>query len=170
MRRLLLAFVLLMNVVGLAAADDREQHGDWSSQFLEDMGEASTHEDGTSVFGMLCASDSCRYYFANGMDCQPGMNYPLMLTTAAGALSVDAICEPMTTANGDLTLYWFNESATLNEAFAGSVEVGFAFPLSNGEFRLSKFSMKGYADAIERMVNGVHERQGGGQPPANDRT
>jgi len=170
MRRLLLAFVLLMNVVGLAAADDREQHGDWSSQFLEDMGEASTHENGTSVFGMLCASDSCRYYFANGMDCQPGMNYPLMLTTAAGALSVDAICEPMNTANGDLTLYWFNESATLNEAFAGSVEVGFAFPLSNGEFRLSKFSMKGYADAIERMVNGVHERQGGGQPPANDRT
>lgn len=170
MRRLLLAFVVLLSVAGSAIADDREQHGDWASQFLDGMGEASTHESGTSVLGMLCANDACRYYFANGIDCQPGMNYPLMLTTAAGALSIDAICEPMNTANGDVMLYWFNESSRLNEAFAQSSEVGFAFPLSNGQFKLSKFSMKGYEAAIERMVNGVRERRNGDQPPSNDRT
>ncbi len=170
MRRLLLAFALLLTVAGSVVADDREQHEDWSSQFLEDMGEASTHENGTSVFGMLCASDSCRYYFANGIDCEAGLNYPLMLTTAAGALSVDAICEPMGTANGDIMLYWFNESATLNEAFVISAEIGIAFPLSGGQFKLSKFSMKGYEAAVERMVNGLRERRDGSQATANDRT
>ncbi len=170
MRRLLLAFVLLLNVAAAAFADDRQQHGDWSSQFLEDMGEASTHESGTSVFGMLCANDSCRYYFANGIDCQPGLNYPLMLTTAAGALSIEAICEPMNTANGDVMLYWFSESNKLNDAFANSPEVGFAFPLSSGQFKLSKFSMKGYEAAIERMVNGLRERRDSSQPQANERT
>lgn len=170
MRSLLLAFVLLISCVNAALADEREQHGDWSSQFLEDMGEASTHENGTSVFGMLCASDTCRYYFANGIDCQSGMVYPLMLRTTAGALSVDAICEPMSTANGDVMLYWFNESPTLNEAFATSVEISIAFPLSGGQLKLSKFSMKGYEAAIERMVNGLHERRSGGHTPSNDRT
>lgn len=170
MRRLLLAFALLLGVAGGAVADDREQHEDWSSQFLEDMGEASTHENGTSVFGMLCATDSCRYYFANGIDCEAGMNYPLMLTTAAGALSVDAICEPMATTNGDVMLYWFNESAKLNEAFVASAEIGIAFPLSGGQFRLSKFSMKGYEAAIVRMVNGVRERRNDSDAAANGRT
>ncbi len=168
MRRCFFAFALLLSLLGVAVADDREQHGDWSSQFLEGMGEASTHENGTSVFGMLCANDSCRYYFANGIDCEAGMNYPLMLTTAAGALSIDAICEPMGTANGDVMLYWFNESSRLNEAFAASGEIGIAFPLSSGQFKLSKFSMKGYEDAIERMVNGVRERREGGQSPSNN--
>ncbi len=170
MRQSLLAFALLLSLLGAAFADDREQHDDWSSQFLDDMGEASTNESGTSVFGMLCATDSCRYYFANGIDCQAGMNYPLMLSMAAGALSVDAICEPMATANGDVMLYWFNESATLNEAFAASPEIGIAFPMSGGEFKLSKFSMKGYEAAIERMVNGLRERRGANPPQSNERT
>lgn len=170
MRRLLLAFVMLLSVTGAVLAEDREQHGDWSSQFLDDMGEASTHESGTSVFGMLCANDTCRYYFANGIDCQPGLNYPLMLTTAAGALAIDAICEPMNTANGDVKLYWFTESARLNDAFVNSAEIGIAYPLSGGQFKLSKFSMKGYEAAIERMVNGVRERRGNDPQQANGRT
>ena len=48
------------------------------------MGEASTHESGASMFGMLCADRLCRYYYANGIDCDPGSNYPVMVTTAAG--------------------------------------------------------------------------------------
>lgn len=170
MRRLLPAFALLLSFAGAVMADDREQHDDWSSQFLEDMGEASTHENGTSVFGMLCASDSCRYYFANGINCEASKTYPLMLTTAAGPMSADAICEPMATANGDIMLYWFSESPKLNETFASSTEIGIAFPLSDGQFKLSKFSMKGYEAAIERMVNGLRERRDGSQTTAHDRT
>jgi hypothetical protein len=170
MRRLLLAFVMLLSVAGVVVAEDREQHGDWSSQFLDDMGEASTHEGGTSVFGMLCANDSCRYYFANGIDCQSGLHYPLMLTTSAGTLAIDAICEPMNTANGDVMLYWFSESPKLNDAFVTSADIGIAYPLAGEQFKLSKFSMKGYEAAIERMVNGVRERRGSDQQQANGRT
>ena len=170
MRRLLPAFVMLLCLTGAVMADDREQHGDWSSQFLDTMGEASTHESGTSVFGMLCADDSCRYYFANGIDCQSGQNYSLMLTTAAGALPIDAMCEPMNTANGSVKLYWFSESARLNDAFVSSAEISIAYPLSGGQFKLSKFSMRGYEAAIERMVNGVRERRGDNPTQTNGRT
>ncbi len=144
-------------------AEDRMQHGDWSSQFQEGMAEASTNEEGRAVFGMLCADGRCRYYFANGIDCAPGNRYPLMLTTAAGALNLEAVCEQMSTANGDVLLYWFNESPQLNAAFEESPDVGFAFPMSNGQFRTSKFSMKGYDEAIRRMVDGLRARREPGQ-------
>ncbi len=158
MRRLFLLATLLTILACPAQADDRFEHGDWVSQFRDGMGEASTHENGTSMFGMLCAERSCRYYFANSVPCEPGSNYPLMLTTQAGALAFDAICEPMSTSNGDVMLYWFNESERLNDALAQSEAIGFAFPLTNGQFKLSGFSMNGYTDAIRRMVDGLRER------------
>jgi hypothetical protein len=170
MRRLLPLFCLCLIVVG-AHAEDRMEHGDWSSQFLDGMGEASTHENGESMFGMLCAAGSCRYYFANGIDCEAGNNYPLMVTTAAGALAFDAICEPMNTANGDVMLYLFNEAPRLNEAFGQSMAVGFAFPMTDGQFKISKFSMKGYEQAIERMVNGMRaKREAESNPEGSGRT
>ncbi len=171
MRRLLFLLCLAVGCAVNVHAQDRMQHGDWSSQFSEDMGEASTHENGSSMFGMLCKEGSCRYYFANGIDCEPGNNYPLMVTTAAGALAFDAVCDLMETANGDVLLYWFSESQQLNAAFEQSTAVGFAFPMTNGQFRTSKFSMKGYGEAVERMVNGLRAKQEAEQnPDASDRT
>ncbi len=170
MRRLL-ALIGMSLAFATVQADDRMQHGAWSSQFQDGMGEASTHENGASMFGMLCADGNCRYYFANGIACEAGSNYPLMVTTAAGALAFDAICEPMDTANGEVMLFWFNESQRLNEAFGQSSSVGFAFPLTDGQFKTSKFSMSGYEQAVERMVNGMRaKREAEANPDSSDRT
>lgn len=166
MQGLAVIIVLFFSVVVSAVAEDKVEHGDWTSQFLEGIGEASTHENGMSLFGMLCGNDSCRYYFGNGLDCEPGVNYPLMLTTDVGAVPVESVCEPMTTANGELLLYWFTETSQLNEAFTKTPAIGMAFPMTNGEFKLSRFSMNGYTDAVERMVTVMQE--GKAQEPTQD--
>lgn len=153
MQRFIVLLFLIFSVVLPASADERAEHGDWSSQFLDGMGEASTHENGMSMLGMLCGNGSCRYYFANGLDCEPSVNYPLMVTTDVGAVPIEAVCEPMTTGNGEVMLYWFAETPYLNEAFVKTPVIGIAFPLTNGEFKTSKFSMNGFAQAVERMVN-----------------
>ena len=145
--------LLIFSVVVPASAEEKAEHGDWTSQFLDGMGEASTHENGISMLGMLCGKGSCRYYFANGLDCEPSVNYPLMVTTDVGAVPIEAVCEPMTTANGEVMLYWFAETPYLNEAFVKTPVIGIAFPLTNGEFKTSRFSMNGFAQAVERMVN-----------------
>jgi hypothetical protein len=36
--------------------------------------------------------------------------------------------------------------------------LSFSFPLKNGKFKVSSFSMNGFTEAIERMINGVRER------------
>jgi hypothetical protein len=153
MQRFIVLLTLMMSVILPASAQERTEHGDWASQFLDGKAEASTHENGISMLGMLCGDGSCRYYFANGLDCEPSVNYPLMLTTDVGAVPLEAVCEPMNTANGDMMLYWFAETPYLNDAFAKTPVIGIAFPLTNGEFKTSKFSMNGFAEAIERMVN-----------------
>ena len=158
MRLVLTGLTWLLVLPLLAFADNRVEHGNWSSQFFEGMGEATTHENGMSTFGILCAEGHCRFYFANGIDCEPGGNYPLMLTTESGALSVEAVCEPVSTANGDILVYWFNESEAMNQAFQKTAVVGFAFPLSDGKFKVNKFSMEGYKAAIERMVSGLRDK------------
>ncbi len=163
-----LPFLLLLFSLCLsqpARADDRVEHGDWASQFRDGMGEASTHDNGTAMFGMLCADRLCRYYFANGTPCEAGNNYPIMLTTKVGALALDSVCEPMQTANGEVMLYWFGESVQLNDAFSQSESVGFAFPLTSGQFRTNVFSMSGYSDAIGRMVGVLLEQQ---DPPQQE--
>lgn len=163
MRRLFFAWIValgcLFALAGSASADDRTEHGDWTSQFQDGMGEATTHENGMATFGMLCVDKACRYYFANNIDCDVGKIYPLMLTTNQGALSVNAVCESMESANGPVLLYWFPETDTLNDAFGKTTSLGFAFPLKNGQFKTSTFSMNGYNDAIDRMINGLRERQ-----------
>jgi len=157
MQRCIVLLALIFAAILPTSAQERVEHGDWISQFLDGRGEASTHENGMSMLGMMCGDGSCRYYFANGLDCEPSANYPLMLTSDVGALALDAVCEPVSTANGDVMLYWFTETPYLNEAFAKTPVVGIAFPLANGEFRTSKFSMNGFTEAIERMVNVMRE-------------
>ena len=178
MQRLAALLVLIFSVVSPLKAEDRAEHGDWISQFLDGMGEASTHENGLSVFGMLCGDENCRYYFANGLDCEPSVNYPMMVTTDVGAVPVEAVCEPMASTNGEVMLYWFNETPYLNEAFTKTPAIGIAFPLTNGEFKTSRFSMNGFADAVERMVNVLREskaqkstqEKGAPNEPRPDRT
>ena len=152
MQRFIVLLTLMMSVILPASAQERTEHGDWASQFLDGKAEASTHENGMSMLGMMCGNGSCRYYFANGLDCEPSVNYPIMVTTDVGAVPVEAVCEAMTTANGEVMLYWFAETPYLNEAFTKTPAIGIAFPLTNGEFKTSRFSMNGFAQAVERMV------------------
>lgn len=160
MSRIFILLTLLLSLSATAQADDKVEHGDWSSQFMDGMGEATTHENGMSVFGMLCSEGICRYYFANSTECEQGSTYPLMVTTHSGAISIDAVCEKVDSANGEVMLYWFTETDMMNQAFHNTPVLGFAFPLTNGQFKISTFSMDGFNQAIERMTSGLRERAG----------
>lgn len=158
MHRIFIGLTLLLSLSVTAQAEDKLEHGDWSSQFQEEMGEATTHENGRSLFGMLCATNSCRYYFANGTECESSATYPLMITTNEGALAIDAVCESTQSASGDVMLYWFNETDSMSKAFHNTPVVGFAFPLTNGQFKTSIFSMNGFNEAVDRVLTVMRER------------
>jgi chemotaxis protein histidine kinase CheA len=159
MQRVLSLAVLLTATAFPVLADERMEHAEWVSEFRESTGEASTKEDGMSQFGMLCNDESCRFYYENGIDCEPGNNYPIVIATSAGSMAVETICEPVNDADADARRYWFAELPQFNEALMQSDTVGIAFPLSNGQFKISQFLMNGYGEATERVASGLRARR-----------
>ena len=159
MRRLLSLAALLAAATFPVLADDRMEHAEWVSEFRESTGEASTKDISMARFGMLCTEDSCRYFYDNGINCEPGNNYPVVIATSAGSIAVETVCAPATTPSGDAMRYWFADLPQFNDALMQSDTVGIAFPLSNGQFRISQFLMNGFGEASERVTSVLRARK-----------
>ncbi len=155
MRRLLSLAALLAAASFPVLADERMDHAEWVSEFYQGTGEASTKEDGMSRFGLSCNEDSCRFYYENGIQCDPGSNYPIVISTSAGSMAVETICAPAATTDGEVMRYWFAELSHFNDALMQSDTIGVAFPLANGQFKISQFLMNGYGEATERVAAGL---------------
>lgn len=159
MRRLLSLAALLAAATFPVLADDRMEHAEWVSEFRESTGEASTKDISMAKFGMLCTEDSCRYFYDNGINCEPGNNYPVVIATSAGSIAVETVCAPATTPSGEAMRYWFADLPQFNDALMQSDTVGIAFPLSNGQFRISQFLMNGFGEANERVTSVLRARK-----------
>lgn len=159
MRRLLSSAALLAAAAFPVLADERMEHAEWVSEFREGMGEASTKESGMSGFGMQCSEDGCRFFYENGIKCEPGATYPVVIATSVGSIAVETVCAPVMTADGEAGRYWFNDSPQFSDALMQSDTVGVAFPLANGQFKISQFLMNGYGEATERVAAGLRARK-----------
>ncbi len=160
MRRLLSLAALLAAAANPVLADERMEHAEWASEFYQGTGEASTKEGGmSSRFGLSCNDDNCRFYYENGIDCEPGSNYPIVISTSAGSMAVETICAPAATAEGEVMRYWFAELPHFSDALMQSDAIGVAFPLANGQFKISQFLMNGYGEATERVASGLRARR-----------
>ncbi len=159
MRRLLSSAALLAAAAFPVLADERMEHAEWTSAFRDGTGEASTKESGMTSFGMQCSEDSCRFFYENGTNCEPGATYPMVIATSAGSIGVETVCEPVATAEGEASRYWFADSPQFNDALMQSDTVGVAFPLSSGQFKISQFLMNGYGEATERVAAGLRARK-----------
>lgn len=158
MRRLLSLAALLAAASFPVLADERMEHAEWVSEFREGTGEASTKDISMAKFGMLCTEDSCRFYYENGINCEPGNNYPIVIATSAGSIAVETVCAPAMTGS-DATRYWFADLPQFYDALMQSDTVGVAFPLSNGQFRISQFLMNGFGEATERVSSSLRARK-----------
>ncbi len=159
MRRLLSLAALLAAAANPLLANERMEHAEWASEFYQGAGEASTRENGISRFGLSCNDEICRFYYENGIDCEPGSNYPIVISTSAGSMAIETICAPATTVDGEVMRYWFAELPHFNDALMQSDAIGVAFPLSNGQFKISQFLMNGYGEATERVASGLRARR-----------
>lgn len=152
MQRLLSLAALLAVTTFPVLADERMEHAEWVSEFREGTGEASTKDASMAKFGMLCGEESCRYYYDNGINCEPGSTYPIVIATSAGSIAVETVCAP---AEGETTRYWFTDLPQFNDALMQSDTVGIAFPLASGQFKISQFLMNGFGEAVERVAAGM---------------
>lgn len=152
-----LFYAILMFAFSLAAYcqnPTKEIHGYWFSQYSADASEAGTVNDDGSTFGLICRADICQFYLKGSTTCQEGGRYPFLLNSEVGSTGVGTQCQSFN--NGTRThsdVVWFEETIKLASYLSKGEVFGFAIPLNSGEFKVTRFRLKGATEAIGRATN-----------------
>ena len=124
-----------------------EAYGEWGVTRMSDrVYLASTKNNASSAFGSFCDQTGCLAFFNPAIGCDEGSSYPALISTPAGAFSVDLKCIHA----GELNLYTMPMDVTIADAMSIGGVLGVAFPMASGEFKVARFSLTGAARATAR--------------------
>ena len=127
----------------IPAASKPVSYGRWIVIREGEWVEASTDNGSGSEFGLLCSAE-CMIYLDFRIECEDGHDYPAMINSGAGAVSISMRCHHY----GDRPIFITEASGDYVDMLEQGKEVGFAFPLQNGQFRVARFSTHGGYEAI----------------------
>jgi len=127
-----------------AIAQNQQSIGDWKVQSGPNSVEAYTTAGTDTSFGVYCSGDQCLFYLHNSLLCHPGSNSPVLISGVNSTASVNLQCANV---NGALFEILEPFSVVLN-MIKSDGPIGFALPLQNGSFGVSRFSLNGAAVAI----------------------
>ena len=154
MRKLLLAFTILLLTAGLTAAADMVRFGDWFVGYSPDGTKrifASTVNEAGNVLGQYCflEEQNCAYVLGLHIACEKGALAPVLANSDVGAFVYQVQCQGPG-ANG-LYEYTFTKFDDINDLMNKGMRAGFAFPMQGDNFRVVRFSLNGSDKAIEAM-------------------
>lgn len=137
-------------IVVPVSAPPAESFQDWTVDRFGSFTAAYTTNNVGSVFGLLCASDSCSIYVNLQTSCETDGSYPMMMNSAAGAYPLTFKCHVIP-RKADPAYVLVTDATVGPEAFAGG-QIGFAEPMASGEFTVSRFSTLGARAAMARAM------------------
>jgi hypothetical protein len=131
-----------------------QQMGDWTlAMYADGSGEAYTSNSSGSLFGLYCAT-KCFFYLRERRDCIEGDFYPVLINFQGGADYLQMVCAKL--AGLHFPVYVLNDVDKLITATSRSRQIGFAMPLEDGEFAVSRFSLNGSNRAISSLLHSTH--------------
>jgi hypothetical protein len=144
------AFFLAL--LGSGSAFSAEQKfNDWSVDYSNDKSRiyAATVNDSGSVFGEFCtlATGKCLWILGMSVTCDGKSNIPLLASAANGSASLELQCGGKI-EGGTIYQYFFTKWQDVEALIKDSSNVGFAFAMANGQFKVSRFSLSGRSDAV----------------------
>lgn len=139
--------------------------GMWDAQDFGDHAVAHTTNESGSVFGMICGT-TCLYYVNFQKDCVKGDNYPAMINGPSGAYPITLRCYHLE----DKRILTFKADEQSIGIMEGEGDLGFAFPLENGRFGVSRFTLVGGLDAVTAVLDAAIKKQNTRQEGLRDFT
>lgn len=126
--------------------------GNWMVQKDTGWGsEAWTVNASGSQLGVLCyqTSGCLTYFIPDSVTCDDGGQYPALLNTELGAVSLSAVCKRITTSSGQTRYVMvIDEYKTVLGAILKDHVLGIVIPMADGAFSVARFSLDGSRDAI----------------------
>lgn len=147
MRNYILATALIA-ASGSSIAQNSYKVGDWSVTSAGEITVASTTNSSGSVVGYLCVGSTCGPYLSNSTDCEEKVVSPILINSPVGATHASTTC----TTIGVNKYHLINEVSDFNQALEGGGEIGFAFPMQDGKFHVTRFSTAGAVPAIKDVI------------------
>lgn len=141
------------------------QFGRWSATDFGDYTIARTENESGSVFGMLCGT-SCVYFVNFQKDCDAGDKYPAMINGPLGAFPITLSCYHIE----KLRVLTFQVEDNAINMLADKGEIGFAIPLGDGKFGVSRFSLQGGLEAVGAAINVITQKRNARQEGLRDFT
>lgn len=116
---------------------------------------SSTLNESDALFGKWCDGEreKCFWMIAVRQTCEDSAEYPALLNSHAGAIHVNLTCAGAITIRGSryhrLIISEFDQMSQIVRE--GKGRMGLAFPMEDGAFRVSRFSLQGGTAALTRM-------------------
>lgn len=148
------AFVLLLflpySVTSYAA---NRVFGDWLVSVENGVYETYTANESGSTLGLLCTESDCYFYLRADITCESGGTYLALINSESGAASHKLSCAPLTINNNIEYVLLIGDLEPFAEVIISSTTIGFAIPMANGQFKVSRFSLRGANKALEVVVD-----------------
>lgn len=141
-------------------------YGNWTVSDTGDFTAAYTANESGSIFGVLCGT-TCVYYLNVRRRCGHGESYPAMISSAAGASSLQLRCYRIDNSLHVLTM---PDNDYYVDMLTRGGEVGFAVPIDGVRFSVSRFSLTGGLDAATLAASLVERRRNESQDGLRDFT
>jgi len=138
------AVLTLALAVSLAHAD---QFGNWWVERLagQQAYAAFTSNDSGGVLGKTCdIGDQCRWVITLNVNCDRDAFYPPLANAEGGSMPLRLQCSPNETTPGRFIV---TDYETMEGLVAKGAQLGLAFPMNSGEFRVSRWSINGWLTA-----------------------
>ena len=134
-----------------------QAYGDWTVDKLdkENVVVAMSLNENGNVLGKACAANGCSWVVVlNTTTCEPGSSYPALMSASTGAGHLSLICTPN---DRNKTRYIVKEYESMEIAMRAGEMVGIAMPLETGQFRVTRFPIKGWDAAKQRLATRTSE-------------
>ena len=150
----LAAALLLLLVQSSAGA--QQFFGDWAVERNRELVVAITRNTSESAFGYACnrTSNECLFFFMpDRLKCNEGGRYALLVNGGNESSARSTVCRRLSWQDGQQFANVIDGSDALRKQLANANEstIGIARGTGTDNFSISKFSMRGFREAFDRV-------------------
>lgn len=160
---------VLLALVSQGASADDKRFGAWSVGVTTDKDAlyAATVNDSYAVLGQYCflSDGNCLWLLGNDVNCDPDGSYVVLMNSDYSASTLELLCF---NADGK-SKFTFKNFELIDKSIKNSSYIGFAFPMQNGNFKVSRFNLNGALKAVQFMRSAAEKApQGGSRKSTKD--
>ena len=161
-------YLLAATLVLLVSVIHAEKVGyqSWVADLNGQTNEAYAVNESNSSFGVFCSGEKCLFYLRQSLQCNPGAKYSVLVNSEIISTALTMEC----TQIGGSLFQILNPFETLLMASQTGGAIGFAVALQSGAFAVTRFTLAGAKQAIERVLTEAAKSKFKGQEPPVENT